>query len=68
MNNILDEIVKVKRIELEQWKRFLPIKQLYAYVDKNNEYLFEGSSLGEALRGSSTGVIAEFKRHSPLHG
>lgn len=68
MNNILDEIVKAKRIELEQWKRFLPIKQLYAYVDKDKEYLFKGSSLVEALRDSSTGVIAEFKRHSHLHG
>ncbi|MDE3743954.1 indole-3-glycerol phosphate synthase TrpC [Maribacter polysaccharolyticus] len=59
--NILDKIVRDKRVEVELRKGLIPTSQLEASV------LFgrESNSLAQALRNSPTGIIAEHKRRSP---
>lgn len=59
--NILDKIVKDKRIEVTLRKNLIPIKQLESSV------LFERQtvSLANNLRHSKSGIIAEHKRRSP---
>lgn len=59
--NILDRIVKDKRLEVNLKKSLIPIKQLEGSV------LFERQtvSLTENLRNSKSGIIAEHKRRSP---
>jgi indole-3-glycerol phosphate synthase len=59
--NILDKIVKDKRVEVTLRKKLIPIKQL------ENSVLFERStvSLANNLRNSKSGIIAEHKRRSP---
>lgn len=58
---ILDKIVKDKRAEVALKKQLIPIRQL------ENSVLFERKtvSLGNNLRQSKTGIIAEYKRRSP---
>ncbi|MBP5318780.1 MAG: indole-3-glycerol-phosphate synthase [Paludibacteraceae bacterium] len=61
---ILDEIVAHKRLELAEYKHSLPVEVL-----KDSEwYLRPGLSLATRLKGSDTGIIAEFKRRSPSKG
>ncbi len=59
--NILEQIVADKKIEVALRKSLIPTKQL------ENSVLFgrETVSLAEALRQSTTGIIAEHKRRSP---
>lgn len=59
--NILDKIVRDKRVEVEFRKSLIPVKQLEQSV------LFERNtvSLANNLRKSKTGIIAEHKRRSP---
>ncbi|SHH00359.1 indole-3-glycerol phosphate synthase TrpC [Flagellimonas flava] len=59
--NILDKIVADKRKEVALRKSLIPVKQLESSV------LFgrKSPSLAEALRSSSSGIIAEHKRRSP---
>ncbi len=59
--NILDKIVIDKYKEVELRKSLIPTKQL------ENSVLFERqeNSLANALRESTTGIIAEHKRRSP---
>ncbi len=59
--NILDKIVKDKRVEVDLRKGLIPISQLETSV------LFDrhSNSLAKTLRTSSTGIIAEHKRRSP---
>jgi len=59
--NILDKIVKDKRVEVALRKNLIPIKQL------ENSVLFDRKnvSLAKNLRNSNTGIIAEHKRRSP---
>ncbi|AXT63194.1 indole-3-glycerol phosphate synthase TrpC [Aquimarina sp. AD10] len=59
--NILDKIVADKRIEVELKKSIIPTTQL------ENSVLFDRktNSLANALRNSTTGIIAEHKRRSP---
>ncbi len=70
MADILDEIVAHKRQEMEEYKRYLPLRQLYGFVERDIEG--EGGvplpSMREALMKSDTGIIAEFKRKSPSKG
>ncbi|WP_394751207.1 indole-3-glycerol phosphate synthase TrpC [Spongiimicrobium salis] len=59
--NILDKIVADKRKEVALRKQLIPVSQLETSV------LFErlSPSLADALRNSSSGIIAEHKRRSP---
>ncbi|MDV7140913.1 indole-3-glycerol phosphate synthase TrpC [Maribacter sp. TH_r10] len=59
--NILDKIVKDKRVEVDLRKGLIPISQLETSVlfDRHSD------SLAHTLRTSSTGIIAEHKRRSP---
>lgn len=68
----MEEIVAHKRVEVEEFKRFLAPHDLYALVEKNmSELEAYGSprlSMRKALMTSSTGIISEFKRKSPSKG
>lgn len=59
--NILDRIVRDKKLEVALKKELIPIKQLESSV------LFSRStfSLSNNLRSSKSGIIAEHKRRSP---
>ena len=59
--DILEKIVRDKRIEVNLRKALIPIAQLEASVLFNRETV----SLANRLRESNTGIIAEHKRRSP---
>lgn len=59
--NILDKIVRDKRIEVDLRKSIIPTSQLEASVLFNRETV----SLATKLRNSDSGIIAEHKRRSP---
>ena len=59
--NILDKIVKDKRIEVDLRKSLIPVKQLEVSVLFNRETV----SLATNLKNSPSGIIAEHKRRSP---
>ena len=59
--NILDKIVKDKRVEVTLRKKLIPIKQLEQSVLFGKETI----SLANNLRHSKSGIIAEHKRRSP---
>lgn len=61
MTNILDKIIANKRIEVERQKAALPLVDL-EHLFSNTEVV---KSFREALAGSPTGIVAEFKRRSP---
>ena len=64
MNNILDDIVAKKRLEVEILKRSIPAREMYS---GNNDH--ECISLVKRLKEKgSSGIIAEFKRRSPSKG
>ena len=64
MENILEKIIAVKRQEVSIAKQERPIEKLMqgTYFDTPCR------SLASSLRGSKTGIIAEFKRKSPSLG
>ncbi len=64
MATILDEIVANKKIEIEQFKRNLPIGMLR----EGGYFSRETFSFKKALLDSPTGIISEFKRRSPSKG
>ncbi len=64
MKDILTEIIAHKRIEVARERSFTPIDELIAAVAD----LPSTRSMSGALRASSSGVIAEFKRRSPSKG
>ena len=67
--DILQTIVAHKRRELEEWMQFLPPRRLMAMVDEQLKRETEPPvSMRQALMGSATGIIAEFKRKSPSKG
>lgn len=66
MKDVLDEIIAWKRVEVEEFKKFLPPGQLYPIVEK--ELDTPCLSMSTALTESETGIIAEFKRKSPSKG
>ena len=69
MKDILEAIVANKQKELEQWKQYVPLKQLYGIIEYEGAMKREVPSLKAALSGSSTiGVIAEFVRKTPALG
>jgi len=59
--NILDKIVADKSKEVAFKKGLIPISQLENTILFNRETI----SLANALRNSTTGIIAEYKRRSP---
>lgn len=62
---ILDKIIAEKKLEVEDNKNLISIKQL----EKRKGFLRTPLSLKEALtRQGSSGIIAEFKRKSPSKG
>lgn len=70
MKDILDDIMKYKKIEVEQQKLNLPPAELYRRVEqmKADASLRPRRSMSRALASSDTGIIAEFKRRSPSKG
>lgn len=59
--NILDKITTYKHKEVAAKKQLFPI----ALLEQSSHFTRETSSLTQALRKASTGIIAEFKRKSP---
>jgi indole-3-glycerol phosphate synthase len=68
MTDILQEIVAHKRVELQQLKAEQPERELHRQVERLMEAGESLPSMADALRRSSTGIIAEFKRRSPSKG
>lgn len=66
MRDILDEIIANKRIEVEQYKRMMPLRELATCVEAMLDV--KPASMSKALQKSETGIIAEFKRKSPSLG
>ena len=66
MGDILEEIVAFKRKEVEKFKKELSQVYLESRVEilKNSEMV----SMKLALKNSTSGIIAEFKRKSPSKG
>ncbi|MCX6220178.1 MAG: indole-3-glycerol phosphate synthase TrpC [Bacteroidia bacterium] len=66
MQDILQEIIAQKRIEVEKQKHLVPPEKLAQQLDQPT--LRATKSMRAALASSSTGIIAEFKRKSPSKG
>ena len=66
MQDILQEIIIRKRLEVEQQKAVIPFEQLERLLPAALKRPIV--SMRAALAGSSTGIIAEFKRKSPSKG
>ena len=64
MKDILSEIIANKRFEVDLQKQSISLEQL----QNSLETTVKQRSLKEALKSSSSGVIAEFKRRSPSKG
>ena len=62
MKDVLSEIIAHKKIEVENQKKLLSIKEVERRINENS---YEPRSLKDALLESSHGIIAEFKRRSP---
>lgn len=62
--NILEEITRHKKQEIEQQSQQVPIPQL----EKSSFFQLEPFSMKKALTAKPPGLIAEFKRHSPSKG
>lgn len=59
--DILDKIVKDKRIEVNLRKQLIPVKQL----EQSILFARPANSLAQKLKNSNSGIIAEHKRRSP---
>lgn len=69
MNDILQEIVAWKHIEVERQKESVPPHELYAEVERLMDARpFPPRSMRQSLANSFSGIIAEFKRRSPSKG
>ena len=68
MQDILQEIVANKRIEVEQQKQVVSPRDLYAKVERLMADGINAHSMSRSLAGSPYGIIAEFKRKSPSKG
>ena len=64
MKDILSEIIANKRFEVDLQKQSISLEQL----QNSLETTVKQRSLKEALKSSSSGIIAEFKRRSPSKG
>lgn len=63
--NILEKIINNKKTELIQQKKAVPISVLEKFIEERE---YKSLSFKNALKDSSTGIIAEFKRKSPSKG
>lgn len=72
MQDILEQIVAHKRVELEQQKQRVPFSELVAQTEAMLAHRScaesTGRSMRRALAESPYGIIAEFKRKSPSKG
>ena len=69
MKDILETIVANKVKELEQWKQYVPLKQLYGIIEYEGALERGVPSFKSVFNGSSTiKVIAEFVRKTPAWG
>ena len=66
MQDILQEIVAHKRIEVECFKAELSEQEIHRRVEPLLD--FSVASMSQALTASDSGIIAEFKRRSPSKG
>ena len=66
MQDILQEIIAHKRIEVERFKAQLSEREIHRQVETILD--FSAPSLSKALSESDSGIIAEFKRKSPSKG
>ncbi len=66
MQDILEDIIAAKRLEIERHKRAISLHLLLAMGSERMER--PTHSMRAALSASSTGIIAEFKRKSPSKG
>ncbi|MBQ9201286.1 MAG: indole-3-glycerol phosphate synthase TrpC [Bacteroidales bacterium] len=67
MQDILESIVEHKRREIAHYREIMPASDLYPKAEALDLSVM-GGSMKEKLLGSSTGIIAEFKRRSPSKG
>lgn len=69
MKDILETIVANKEKELEQWKQYVPLKQLYGIIEYEGALKHKAHSLKGVFNCcSSLKVIAEFVRKTPALG
>jgi len=66
MKDILEEIVAHKREEIKERRQFIPFNRMVSLVEPMLDTPVP--SMKDALMGSATGIIAEFKRKSPSKG
>ena len=66
MQDILQEIVANKRVEVERFKVALSEREIHRRVEPLLD--FSVASMSKALTDSDSGIIAEFKRKSPSKG
>ena len=66
--DILEEIVARKRVDLQQMKAQLTERTIHQEVELLMQQGIAVQSMSNALKGSPTGIIAEFKRRSPSMG
>lgn len=66
MTDILEEIVAWKHREVQIMKEMQPTQKLRRIIEEQTYY--KRPPIAEALKASSTGIIAEFKRKSPSLG
>lgn len=66
--DILEEIVARKRVDLQQMKAQLTERTIHQEVELLMQQGIAVQSMSNALNGSPTGIIAEFKRRSPSKG
>lgn len=66
MQDILQEIVAHKRVEVERFKAELSEQEIHRRVEPLLD--FTVASMSKALTTSDSGIIAEFKRKSPSKG
>ena len=68
MKDILSEIIKHKRIEVEMQKQAISSEHLRAQVDVLMNENSPRRSMHQALAAAPTGILAESNRRSPSHG
>ena len=66
MQDILQEIIAHKRLEVERFKAELSEQEIHRRVEPLLD--FSVASMTQALVASDSGIIAEFKRRSPSKG